>query len=143
MLFGNCGEEQLEVVESTDDESENEKDEDEASDRNNDTIRRHQFDHNRNTCMTNNYPEMFIDENGKTINQPLFFAPAEGNSPTNLLEERDWDIKSWPTLLSNGKFGLHYKRKIKLTDQQYFCQRILNHDKRFSESPGFIFGAAA
>ena len=37
MLFGNCGEEQLEVVESTDDESENEKDEDESSDRKKDT----------------------------------------------------------------------------------------------------------
>ena len=29
-----------------------------------DTIRKHQFNHNRNTCMTNNYPEMFTNENG-------------------------------------------------------------------------------
>ena len=29
-----------------------------------DTIRKYQFDHNRNTCMTNNYPEATVDENG-------------------------------------------------------------------------------
>ena len=150
MLFGHPDEEQLsedlEVNTSTGDFESNDDDDEEedgAGDIKNDTIRRHQIDHNRNTCMTNNYPDMFTDENEKAGSEPLFFAPGEGSYPTNLQEEKDWDIKGWPTLLSNGKFGLHYKRKVKLTDQQYFCQRILNHDKRFSESPGFIFGAAA
>ena len=95
--------------------------------------------------MTNNYPEMFIDENGRKIgvNEELSFAPAEGNYPINLLHEEDWDIKSWPALHPDGKYGLHYKRKVRLTDQQYFGQRILNQDKRFSKSPGYTFAAAA
>ena len=54
-----------------------------------------------------------------------------------------WDIKSWPALLPDGKFGLHFKRKVRLTEQQYFCQRIFHKDKRFSRSPDFIFAAAA
>jgi hypothetical protein len=110
-----------------------------------DTIRKHQFDHNRNTCLTNNYPETFVDENGRTVtNQEEFsFAPAEGSYPTNLLEEKDWDIKSWPALHPDGRYGLHHKRKVRLTEQQYFGQRILNKDQRFSKSPGYIFAAAA
>ena len=110
---------------------------------NQDTIRKHQFDHNRYTAMTNNYPEMSADENDRKVNGHLFFAPAEGNHPTNLQDEKDWDIKSWPALLPDGKFGLHFKRKVRLTEQQYFCQRILHQDKRFSKSPGYIFAAAA
>ena len=63
---------------------------------------------------------MFIDSNGKqaVTNDQLEFAPAEGNYPTNLLQEKDWDIKSWPALHPDGEFGLHHKRKGRLTDQQ-------------------------
>ena len=102
-----------------------------------DPIRKHQFDHNRNTCMTNNYPEMFIDENGRRIesNAAFSFAPAEGNYPANILDEEDWDIRSWPALHPDGRYGLHHERRVKLSDQQYFGQRILNQDRRFSESP--------
>ena len=110
-----------------------------------DTIRKYQFDHNRNTAMTHNYPEAEVDENGRrlTNQEELSFAPAEGNYPTNLLEEKDWDIKSWPILHPDGRFGIHHKRKHKLTEQQYFGQRILNEDLRFSKSPGYLFAAAA
>ena len=92
--------------------------------------------------MTNNYPEMFIDENGRSNknDEELSFAPAEGNYPINLINEKDWDIKSWPALHPDGKFGLSYERKKRITDQQYFAQRILNHDLRFSKSPVYISG---
>ena len=148
LLFGACDADnydgQADEENCTDDISpkENTEPEDNSQDVK-DSIRKHQFDHNRNSCMTNNYPEMSVDENGKKSNETLSFAPAEGNRPTNLQEEKDWDIKSWPALLQNGKFGLHYKRKTKLSEQQYFCQRILHRDNRFSSSPGYIFAAAA
>ena len=32
---------------------------------------------------------------------------------------------------------------MRLTEQQYFCQRLTNRDKRFTQSPGYIFAAAA
>ena len=144
MLFGDSDEEDIMEEGDTDSESQNDTEEDDIADEETkNVIRRHQFDHNRNTCMTNNYPEMLTDENGVSKNETLSFAPAEGNHPTNILEEKDWDIKSWPALHPDGKFGIHFKRKVKLTDQQYFGQRILHHDKRFSRSPSFIFAAAA
>ena len=60
-----------------DNEMENEDDkEDDCEEVTEDTIRRHQFDHNRNTAMTNNYPEMSTDESGRNVNQQISFAPA-------------------------------------------------------------------
>ena len=110
----------------------------------NDTIRKHQFNHNNFTCMTKNFPEIEADDNGKiTSHKELSFAPGEGGTPSNILEEKDWDIKSWPVLHPDGKFGLHYKRGSRLTDQQYFGQRILNKDLRFANSPSYKFAAAA
>ena len=35
----------------------------------NDPIRKHQFDQNINTCLTNNYPEIFVNENGRKQEQ--------------------------------------------------------------------------
>ena len=142
-LFGDSDEEELVEASETKEDHKNDKEiDDETDDTTLDAVRRQQFDHNRNTCMMNNYPEMLTDKNGKSNNETLSFAPAEGNCPTNILEEKDWDIKSWPALLPDGKFGIHFKRKVKLTDQQYFGQRILNHDTRFSRSPSYIFAAA-
>ena len=114
------------------DQSSEDDEEDDNEEVTKDTIRKHQFDHNRNTAMTNTYPEMSTDDNGRKVNGQLFFAPAEGNCPTNLQEEKDWDIKTWPALLADGRFGLHFKRKVRLTEQQYFCQRIAHRDTRFS-----------
>ena len=59
----------------------------------------------------------------------LDFAPGEGKKPTSFLDLKHWDVKSWPMLLPDGKFGLdHAERKVKLTRQNYFQQRILNVD---------------
>ena len=75
----------------------------------NDPVRKHQLDHNRNTCLINNYPEIFVDQNGTRINnEGITFAPAEGNYPANILNERNWDIKSWPSLHPDGRNGLHH-----------------------------------
>ena len=148
MLFGNNSENEDNCLQIRDEIDNTEADLDSEEDEKNiqrDPIRRHQFQHDRNTCLTNNYPEVNVDQNGNQVNKTkeLMFAPAEGNFPANLLSEKDWDIKSWPTFHPDGRFGLHHKRKVKLTDQQYFGQRILNEDLRFSKSPSFIFGAAA
>ena len=71
----------------------------------------------------------------------LNFAPAEGKVPVNFVDQKHWDIKSWPTLHLDGKFGRDHKRKVKLTTQNYFQQRILNVDQRFARTPGYIFAA--
>ena len=53
----------------------------------------------------------------------------------------DWVIKSWPTLFPDGQFGRDWKRKVKLTNQNFFQQRILNQDDRFEKDKGFVFGS--
>ena len=142
LLFGEDDSEEEESNDNTDGDKETSENREEPI---KDPIKKFQFDHNQNTCLTNNYPEAAVNDNGKEVNcfEEINFAPAEGNYPTNILDEKDWDIKSWPTLHPDGKFGIHHKRKTRLTEQQYFCQRILNEDLRFSKSPGYIFAAAA
>ena len=44
-------------------------------------------------------------------------------------------------MFPDGKFGKDYKRTKKLTAQEFFQQRILNKDDRFSKNPGFCFAA--
>ena len=63
MLFGDSDEDDSI---NTDGEQKDNDEDDDVNDKTKDVIRRHQFDHNRNTCMTNNYPEMMTDENGQT-----------------------------------------------------------------------------
>ena len=47
------------------------------------------------------YPEANVEDNGKDIrnNGELSFAPGEGHHPPKILEEKEWDIKSWTLLL--------------------------------------------
>ena len=70
-------------------------------------------------------------------------APGEGKCPSNILEEKDWDLKSFPCLLPDASNSLHTQRKIKLSDQDYFVQRIMNKDLRFACNPAFVFAAVA
>ena len=96
-------------------------------------------------CLTNKFPEMIVDDDGREIipNDDFSFAPGEGKTPMNLLREKDWDIKAWPSLHPDGKYGLHHKRNRNLSDQKYFVQRIQNKDRRFEENPGYVFAAAS
>ena len=68
-------------------------------------------------------------------------APGENKIPTNFLMENDFDIAGFPRHFPDGKGGLHFKRPKKITPQQYFTQRLLNVDKRFSRDPDFLFVA--
>ena len=60
------------------------------------------------------------------------------------MQEKDWDIKAFPHLHNpNGGNGKDENRDKKITDQNYFIQRILNKDKRFAKSPAYIYAAVA
>ena len=110
-----------------------------------DPVRKFQFDHNVSTCLTNKFPEMLLNEDGKEVveDEDFSFAPGEGKTPTNIMMEKNWDIKAWPSLHPDGMYGLHHSRNIKLSDQKYFVHRIRNKDRRFEENPGYVFAAAS
>ena len=56
--------------------NENEIDDNEEMPR--DSIKKYQFDHNNNTCLTHNYPEASLDQNGRQVisEEQLTFAPG-------------------------------------------------------------------
>ena len=55
--------------------------------------------------------------------------------------EEDWDIKAFPNLNNpNGRNGKDQKRKVRLTDQNFFIQRICNIEARFA-SPAYMYAA--
>ena len=106
----------------------------------NDPVKKWQFQYNKSTYFSHNYPEIDYKEvNIKRIS----VAPGEGKIPSNILQEKDWDLKSFPTLLPDGKNSLHSERKVRLSEQDYFVQRLLNRDLRFACNTGYVFAAGA
>ena len=105
-----------------------------------DPVRKYQFDYNKSLCMAHKFPE--IDATDPTKDVEL--APGEGKIPNDIMREIDWDIKAFPYLHNpDGSNGKDQKRKTKLTDQNYFIQRVLNKDQRFARSPAYIYAAVA
>ena len=51
------------------------------------------------------------------------------------------DVKAFIDLHPTGKYGMDHPREIPLTKQQYFGQRLLNEDSRFSSDPMYIFSS--
>jgi hypothetical protein len=95
------------------------------------------------TMLASNYPEASLTESKKqnSSEKSVSIAPGEGKIPSNLMRDMAWDINAFPFLLPTGKFGLHHPRKHKISPQQYFLQRILNQDMRFSRSVPYVFAA--
>ena len=92
-------------------------------------IKKHQFLYDEAVCMTDKYPEISV-------------APGEGQKPTGILSSKNWDIKAFPHLHNaDGSNGKDAERKIKLTDQRYFIQRICNMETRFAKSPPYLYSA--
>jgi hypothetical protein len=56
--------------------------------------------------------------------------------------EDNWDIKAFPHLNNaDGSNGKDQKRKVCLTHQNFFIQRICNKEKRFAKSPAYMYAA--
>ena len=118
----------------------------------NDAVRKWQYMQDDNVLMDNMFPENQINvhaddssEIANIENEGVSVAPGEGQMPTNILSEKDWDVKIFPHLFLNGKYGLiiwTYKREQKLINLHYFNQRLLNKDLRYSSSPCFVYAAS-
>ena len=106
-----------------------------------DPVKRYQHvSEEMNTCMVANNPEVQRNMEDAVID----VAPGEGRRPHGLLMARDWDIKAHPRLHNaDGSDGLHQEgRPVKLTEQQYFKQRLLNSNRKFAQDPSYVFAAA-
>ena len=105
-----------------------------------DPVKRFQFIYNESLCMTNKYPEIATSSGKSNIE----IAPGEGQIPRDIMADENWDIKSFPHLHNpDGSNGKDQERQVRLTEQQYFIQRICNKEKRFSKSPAYMYAAVA
>ena len=96
-----------------------------------DPARKFNFAYDKSVCMAAKYPEITV-------------APGEGQTPKGILSELDWDIRAFPHLHNaDGSNGKDQARKVQLTDQYYFIQRILNKETRFSKCPDYLYAAVA
>jgi hypothetical protein len=55
-----------------------------------------------------------------------------------LIDTKNLDVKCFPDLFPNGKFGWDYVRNINLTKQEYLRSRLLNSDRRCAKSMAYI-----
>ena len=115
--------------------------EEERFDPQKDPVKRNQHvSEDNDTCMVANNPEVQRSIEDAVID----VAPGEGRRPHGMLLTRDWDILSHPRLHNaDGSDGLHQEgRPVKLTDQQYFKQRLLNSNRKYAQDPSYVFAAA-
>ena len=121
----------------------------------NDPVRKWQWTEEIHSVMTNNHPKLnYSADVNKTFkstkksskdcsdpNEEIVMAPGEGQIPENVLFNKNWDINSFPHFHPDGKYGLHFNRQVALSNLQYFNQRILNVDTRFSKLSTYVYAA--
>ena len=85
--------------------------------------------------MTNKYPEISVTNTEASIN----IAPGEGQIPKDIMTDNEWDIKAFPHLHNpDGSNEKDEEQRVRLTEQNYFIQRICNKEKRFAKSPAYM-----
>ena len=77
----------------------------------------------------------------KIMNDTMTLAPGENKVPTNWLENTDFEAKAFPCYFPSGRNTLSEDRPVKLTTQQYFTQRLMNTDCRFSSDTTYLCAA--
>ena len=127
--------EETEMEESSDsDESKGE--ENESSDEDEkmakkDPVKKYHFTYDESLCMMDRFPEISV-------------APGEGQRPKGILGDKHWDVKAFPHLHNHdGSNGKDQQRNVRLKDQEYFIQRIINKEKRFAETPAYLYSSVA
>ena len=96
-----------------------------------DPIKKYHFVYDETLCMMDKYPEISV-------------APGEGQKPKGILVDKHWDVKAFPHLHNlDGSNGKDHERKVKLKEQEYFIQRIINKEKRFAETPAYLYSSVA
>ena len=92
--------------------------------------------------FVNNEPNP-VKVTGDGAEEPIVVAPGEGIVPTNIMREKHMDVKAFVRHHPSGKYGLNHEREFKISPSQYYGQRLLNEDERFSKDPFYTFMAAS
>ena len=117
-----------------------------------DAVKQNQSRQNCKTCIMpmNLETEVFVNTEKHPVSRKvkgsentLEIAPGEGKIPSNFLLQKFLDVMAFPKHHLTGRFGKDFPRKVKLSDQMFFNQRLLNIDERFSMDPFYLFMAVA
>ena len=78
---------------------------------------------------------------GPTVhnNQELQIAPGEGQIPTNIYHNKNWEALTFPTLFPKGENTFNTERETKISVNKYINYRLLSKDTRFAESTEYTF----
>ena len=98
----------------------------------NDVVKKYQLVYDETVGLIDNCPEITI-------------APGEGAKPVNTLYEKHWDVKAFPNLFNpDGTGGFDDPdRPYPIRLQEFYKQRFLNKEPRFSETPAYLFAAVS
>ena len=102
------------------------------------------------SCIQANNPEVNVVFNTSSqpkkvpikesvTGQTVILAPGEGKNPSAIMRELDFDAKAFPLKHPSGKFGLDFKRIVKLYKQQYFRARLFHYSGIFSKDNDYLF----
>ena len=97
-------------------------------------VKNNQFDHDQHFLMANDHPESTCVTSSSKSRKDLNIAPGEGLMPTGLMRDETWDVDAFPQFHPSGKFGLNHPRSVKLSNKDYFLQRLQNLDPQFRNS---------
>ena len=134
-------------LDSDDELTENERQEQEKEYVEKDPIRKFQFhEYTETVCLTETDPGAFDDiekekQEKAKASEGISIAPGEGQIPTDILQEDGWLVKTFPQFFPDGENGLKEERDVKIRIQQWFEQKLLNYDERFADSASFLYAA--
>ena len=83
------------------------------------------------TCLQPCNPEYAASE--------LSMAPAEGQTPLDIMMDVNAELLAFPSKFPVGRGGMTDDRQVKLTPRKYFVQRLVNKDKRFASDVNYLF----
>ena len=111
-------------------------------DKNQDPVQRNQLVQvEDSSCLVQNNPETERTSEDSIIS----VAPGEDRRPEGIVQSRDWDVQAHPRLHNpDGSNGLHQDgRQTRLTDQQYFGQRVKNVNNKWAADVSYVCAAVS
>ena len=110
------------------------------------SVKKYQSRQKNYSCLMPEDPAAQVVVNTESMggaNETVKFAPGEGKSVSPFLQAEHMDVKAFPRHHPSGQYGLNHQREFKLSPSQYFGQRLLNEDERFSRDPFYVFMASS